>query len=175
MIDNFQAPWWLKGPHGQTIWPTLMRIRSRMPAKWERVELPDGDFLDCVWDKTSYADIQKPIVVILHGLEGGINSSYSKGLMTALTKKGFRPVLMHFRTCSGTMNRLERTYHSGDTGDLDFVVRHLKERHPKAPIHAVGISIGGNVLLKWLGRDEKHAAKVRSRCLRTFCPPNCSR
>jgi uncharacterized protein len=150
----FRAAWWLSGPHAQTIWPALLRIRPSIPERWERVELPDGDFVDCVWDERSFSQTRLPIVLILHGLEGGINSSYSKPLMNSLTGAGFRPVLMHFRSCSGVPNRLDRTYHSGDTEDLEFVVDRLKDEYPDVPLHAIGISIGANVLLKWLGKTK---------------------
>lgn len=154
MTDNpykFDPAWWIKGAHFQTIWPALFRSLPSMGEHWERIDLPDGDFLDCVWDKESFSLVKRPIVILLHGIEGGIRSSYSKGLMTALTKAGFRPVMMHFRTCSGPINRLDRAYSAGDTQDLSFVAGRIKKQYPEASLHAVGFSIGGSVLCRWLG------------------------
>lgn len=150
MIINsqFKAAWWLPGPHLQTLWPALMRRPIHIPIRRERLELPDGDFVDLDW---AISDNTGPLVLILHGLEGSIESPYAKGLMQALLAHGYPVVFMHFRGCSGEHNRLARAYHSGDTGDLAYVVEHLQQTHGQRPIHAVGYSLGGNVLLKWLG------------------------
>ncbi len=146
--NSFVPAWWLKNAHAQTVWSTLFRKPVRLKQKWERIELPDGDFLDLVWDAENI-DEKKPIVLLLHGLGGDIHSPYVTGLMKSLSQGGTRPVLMHFRGCSGTSNRLARSYHSGDTKDLAFVVDYLKTKSDQ--VSAVGISLGGNVLLKWLG------------------------
>jgi predicted alpha/beta-fold hydrolase len=138
-------------PFQAAMWPTLFRKLIPMEGKWERVELPDGDFLDLVWDKENAEDVSKPIVLFLHGLAGNIHSPYATGLMKAFSKKGWRPVLMHFRGCSGDANRLPRGYHSGDTEDAAFIVQYIIKKYPSVPIAGVGISVGGNVLLKWMG------------------------
>lgn len=144
----FKPAWWLRGPHLQTLWSTLFR-RRRISIPWhkERVELADGDFIDLAWNTITGG----PIVMILHGLEGSLYSPYATGMMEALTRQKCRAVLMHFRSCSGELNRLPRMYHSGETEDVAEVVRYLLTHEPKTPIAAVGFSIGGNVLLKWLG------------------------
>lgn len=146
--SQFKAAWWLPGPHLQTLWPALMRRPIHIPIRRERLELPDGDFLDLDWAVTENTG---PLVLILHGLEGSIESPYAKGLMRALLQQNYRVVFMHFRGCSGEHNRLARAYHSGDTCDLAYVVEHLQQSQVGIPIHAVGYSLGGNVLLKWLG------------------------
>lgn len=92
-----------------------------------------------------------PIVVILHGLEGSSHSPYARGLLSTLSHVGMRAVVMHFRGCSGAPNRLPRSYHSGDTADFAYLVAVLQQREPTTPLACVGYSLGGNVLLKWLG------------------------
>ena len=154
----FTPAWWCRGPHCQTLWQALLRQRPRPPLRRERLELPDGDFLDLDWGIATArtapdAAPATPIVLILHGLEGSARSVYARGLLNALQACGWRAAVLHFRGCSGTPNRLARSYHSGETGDLDFVVRLLRARHPQAPLAAVGFSLGGNVLLKWLGEQ----------------------
>ena len=113
----------------------------------ERFELADGDFVDLDWSPRRSG----PVVLILHGLEGCSGSSYARGLLAAVHRAGWRGAVVHFRGCSGEPNRLDRTYHSGDTGDIAVVVDRLLARDSAVPILAVGYSLGGNVLLKWLG------------------------
>ena len=151
---GFTPAWWLPGPHLQTLWPALARRAPSAPIMRERFELPDGDFVDL-----DRAGESGPIVVILHGLQGSSRSSYARGLLDAFRRRGWRGVVMHFRGCSGEPNRLPRTYHSGETGDLGHVVRSLRKRHPSTPMAAVGFSLGGNVLLKWLA-ERGDAAEV---------------
>jgi len=150
---SFKSAWWLNNPHLQTLWPALLRqpIKNLMLTR-ERFELPDGDFVDLEWS----GEGEKPLVLILHGLEGSIESHYAKGMILALNQQGWRAVFMHFRSCSGEPNRLPRSYHSGDTGDLDVIVRALRAREPRVPLAAIGFSLGGNVLLKWLGETGEN-------------------
>jgi predicted alpha/beta-fold hydrolase len=98
------------------------------------------------------------MVLVLHGLEGSLESHYTGGLLCALQDSGYTAGLMYFRGRSGEPNRLPRSYHSGDTGDLAAVVRQLRGRHPKTPLAVIGFSLGGNVLLKWLGEQGERAA-----------------
>jgi predicted alpha/beta-fold hydrolase len=93
---------------------------------------------------------------VLHGLEGSLQSHYTGGILGTLTASGYRAVLMYFRGCSGEPNRLPRSYHSGETGDLATVIQHIGKKHPSAPLAVIGYSLGGNVLLKWLGETGKH-------------------
>ena len=144
--SDFTPAWWLPGPHLQTLWPAFVRRSRPVPLTRERLELPDGDFIDIDWAGRDPG----PIVVILHGLQGSSRSPHVQGLLAALGRRGWRGAVMHFRGCSGEPNRLPRTYHSGETGDIGYVVRRLRERHPSTPLAAVGYSLGGNVLLKWL-------------------------
>ena len=145
----FKPAWWLKNSHLQTIWPAICRPNIKdLNLQRERIELPDGDFIDLDWAPGSGLS---PVVLILHGLEGSIESHYAKSLLKRFADFGWRGVFMHFRGCSGEPNRLARGYHSGETGDVDFVVRKLRERASDMKLGMVGISLGGNVLLKWLG------------------------
>jgi predicted alpha/beta-fold hydrolase len=144
---DFRAAWWLPTAHLQTLWPTLCRRGPKPPMLRERLELPDGDFLDIDWTLTK----KGPIVLILHGLEGSSDSGYARGLLAALTRLNWRGAVMHFRGCSGEPNRLKRSYDAGGTNDLGHVVNLLREREPATSLACVGYSIGGNVLLKWLG------------------------
>lgn len=145
--SQFKAAWWLPGGHAQTLWASLARRPCKVKIRRERLELADGDFLDLDW--TTHRS--GPIVLILHGLQGSSNSNYARGLMAACHAKGWRAIVMHFRSCSGEPNRLSRAYHSGETGDLHTVIDILHRREPETAIGAVGYSLGGNVLLKWLG------------------------
>lgn len=144
----FTPAWWCRGPHAQTLWARLARRPPHVALRRERLELPDGDFIDLDWTEKGGG----PIVIVLHGLEGSSDSPYARGLLRAIECRGWRGVVMHFRGCSGEPNRLARSYHSGDTGDLAFLVTTLRRREPHAPLATVGFSLGGNVLLKWLGK-----------------------
>jgi predicted alpha/beta-fold hydrolase len=120
----------------------------------ERLTLPDGDFLDLDWVTKADGhkiDSDSPLVVVVHGLEGSSSSGYSKELYRALGRNGIAAVGMNFRSCSGEMNLLPRLYHSGDTEDLSTVMASLRSRFPNRPLGVVGVSLGGNVLLKFLG------------------------
>lgn len=146
-INSFKPAWWLPGAHLQTIWGTMVRRDVDIELTRERVDLPDGDFIDLVWA----GEGDGPIVVVLHGLGGSIESHYAKSIMCQFKQKGWRTVLMHFRGCSGIPNRLDRTYHSGETSDFNYIINLLRKREPNTDFAAVGYSLGGNVLLKWLG------------------------
>lgn len=149
----FKPAWWLSNPHLQTLWPTLIRRKEKkLQLSRERIELSDGDFIDLDWTNQN----EGPIVIILHGLEGSSQSPYAQGMLQALAQNGWRGVVMHFRSCSGEPNRLSRTYHSGETTDIAAVVKLLQTREPNTPIAAMGFSLGGNVLLKWLGETGSH-------------------
>ena len=146
---RFRPAWWLPGPHLQTLWPALFRRRGKPALERERIELPDGDFLDLDWNGSDSG--HTPLVLLLHGLEGSSESPYAWGLLAAFQRRGWPAAVMHFRGCSGEPNRLARCYHSGETGDLAWVVGEIGRRFPGRPLFAAGVSLGGNVLLKWLG------------------------
>jgi len=152
--SQFKPAWWLPGTHAQTLWPSLIRRPVEVELTTERLTLPDGDFIDLAWTKGN----PDKIVIVLHGLEGSIDSSYAKGMLAAIIKKSWRGVFMHFRGCSGEHNLKDRSYHSGETGDIRFLVETLRKRHPETTLSALGFSLGGNALLKYLGeyKDNSH-------------------
>jgi hypothetical protein len=155
---RYRPPWWYRGRHLQTIWGPLFRRRRHPPLRRERWPTPDGDFLDLDWAGAGPG----PIVVILHGLEGSSRSHYAAGLLAEATASGWRGGVLHFRSCSGELNRVPRLYHAGETSDLDWLVGRLIEREPATAIGLIGVSLGGNVALKWLGeRGEQAPAQVR--------------
>ena len=119
----------------------------------ERLELADGDFIDLDWTTRPHG----PRLLVLHGLEGCSRSHYVRGLSAAMHERGWRVVVMHHRGCSGEPNRLSRAYHSGETGDLETVIRELRRREARTPLCVAGYSLGGNVLLKWLGERGAQA------------------
>ncbi|MFA9460012.1 hydrolase [Thiohalorhabdus methylotrophus] len=149
MTGEYRPAWWLPGGHLQTLWPALLRRPPRVAVARERLELEDGDFLDLDW--LAEAPAGGPVVILVHGLEGSLESHYLPGLMRTLADCGMRPVLMYHRGCSGEPNRTDRRYTGGDTGDLAWVAEILRTREPDMPLTAVGFSLGGNLLLKWLG------------------------
>jgi predicted alpha/beta-fold hydrolase len=133
-----------------TVWGKFARERVALPTVTERWTTPDNDFLDLV---RLPAEGNAPRLVILHGLEGTPQSHYVGGLFNAAAARGWGADLLIFRGCGDELNRAARSYHSGETSDLDFVVRRLSHAHSSAPIVLAGVSLGGNVLLKWLGES----------------------
>jgi predicted alpha/beta-fold hydrolase len=157
---TYRAPAWLPGGHAQTIFPLLIKADSP-PYRRERWETPDGDFIDLDWKDAPGVAPQgrtRPLVALFHGLEGSSNSHYAISLMRALAALHWDGVVVHFRGCSGQANRLPRAYHSGDSEEIDWILRRLKQLVPLRPLHVVGVSLGGNALLKWLGEQESAAA-----------------
>src|SRR5580765_1132993 len=150
----FRPAWWCRNAHVQTIWGPLFR-RHRIRWRRERVATADGDFVDLDWADSARTDA--PLVLVLHGLEGSSSSHYVVGLTRQALTRGWRAVTLNFRSCSGELNRLRSFYHSGHTADLDEVVRLIVGREPTVRIGVVGVSLGGNVLLKWLGEQEAAA------------------
>ncbi|WP_310599487.1 hydrolase [Desulfobulbus sp.] len=143
---TFLPPPWLRNPHLQTLWPKLFRRRPTLALERERLELADSDFIDLAWA----ANGRGPVVLMLPGLEGDLRSHYALPLMAALLRSGLRPVFMHLRGCSGEPNRLVRSYHSGAVEDLAEVLALLgASGRPVAA--AIGVSLGGNLLLRYLG------------------------
>jgi len=146
----FEPAWWCPGAHGQTIFARFFRPTPKLNLNRKRLETPDGDFLDLDFLEGGK---DSPIVVILHGLEGSSNAPYVQSVLGEAWKMGWRAVAMNFRSCSGELNRLKQSYHSGKTEDLDFVLRYLIEKEKTDQIYLLGYSIGGNIVLKWLGEQ----------------------
>ena len=156
--EPFRAAWWLPGPHPQSMWGRLARPRRLVPLRREIVPTPDGDEL--VLDHV-VADGGAPRLLLLHGLEGSSYSVYVQGIAAAARRAGLAVTILNFRSCArppddlGTTlpNRRPRFYHSGETGDADLVLKLLHRRSSGIPLVAAGASLGGNVLLKWLGEN----------------------
>lgn len=135
----------------------------------QRIDTPDGDFLDLDWLQTE-APQGTPLLVLFHGLEGSSRSHYAIGLMRALAARGWLGVVVHFRGCSGAPNLLARAYHSGDSDEIDWILHWFKAAVPNRPIFAVGVSLGGNALLKWLGEYPERALRCVNAAA-AVCPP----
>ena len=163
----YRAPVWLPGGHLQTIYSSLFIHVPPMAYRRERLELPDGDFLDFDWvDGQAGA----PVVVLFHGLEGSADSHYARDLMAHARTRGWHGVVAHFRGCSGVDNRLPRAYFAGDSRDIERMLRHVKSLHAHAPVYAVGVSLGGNALLKWLGEQGEAARTLVERAAGVSAP-----
>jgi predicted alpha/beta-fold hydrolase len=155
---HYRAPWWLPGGHLQTIYPFFV-LRTPPPLyRRERIDTPDGDFVDFDWVD---AQADEPTVVLFHGLEGSSGSHYASAVMHAVKARGWRGVVAHFRGCSGEPNRLPRAYHSGDADEIDWILRQVRSR-TTGRLFAAGVSLGGNALLKWLAREGTAAASLVS-------------
>lgn len=141
------APW-LPNPHLATMWGKFFRRVAPVTARMERWDTPDGDFVDLV---RTEGEEGAPTFLFLHGLEGSVRSHYAAGTLAEAARRGWQANLLIFRTCGDTLNRAPRSYHSGETTDLDFVARRLRRERPGAPLLVAGVSLGGNVVLKWLG------------------------
>ncbi|HAV61151.1 MAG TPA: alpha/beta hydrolase [Verrucomicrobiales bacterium] len=149
LTSTYRAPWWLPGGHAQTLGPRLLRRAPPVNYRRERIATPDGDFLDLDWSKCGGARV----VVILHGLEGCSRSRYVLGFVHALNGAGWDCVVLNFRGCGGELNRACRLYHSGETDDLHSVVGHVLAQSDVVEVALLGVSLGGNVLLKYLGEQ----------------------
>ncbi len=169
LVSNFKPSWWLPGPHLPTIWGKVLRRRSPVHDRLERIGTPDGDHVTLVRMGTIKAGV--PHLVILHGLEGKITAKYAHGMLAEARKRGWSGDMLMFRSCDGEMNSARRFYHSGETTDLDFVVRRLIAEHPGIQLKLCGISLGGNVLLKWLGEQSVSIPSQISRACRTISKP----
>ena len=147
-MQSYRAPWWLPGGDAQTIWPALFsrpHLAQAPPYERERWRAPDGDFIDV--DHLPGRD-GAPWLVLFHGLESSSTSRYAVAFALAARALGWRFSVPHFRGCSGELNLAPRAYHSGDFEEVGWMLGRLRERHG-APLVAVGVSLGGNALLRW--------------------------
>ncbi|WP_024554243.1 hydrolase [Franconibacter helveticus 513] len=142
----FQPMPGLSNPHLQTMLPRLLRRRLQFTPHWQRLDLPDGDFVDLAFSENPDQAAHKPRLVVFHGLEGSLHSPYAHGLIHAAKQRGWLGVVMHFRGCSGVPNKMQRIYHSGETEDGTYFLNWLDKRFGAAPTAAVGFSLGGNML-----------------------------
>ena len=154
MIDEkrYKPPFYLRNKHLQTIIPALFR-KVELSYEREVLTTPDNDFLEVDWIKTH----SLKLAVLFHGLEGNSNSQYIRGLAKVLSKVGFDVLCVNFRGCGGRPNKKLNSYHSGQTDDYKFIFNHLKNNHQYEKIYAVGFSLGGNALLKYLGETNENS------------------
>ena len=160
----YRAPRWLPGGHLQTIYPAVCAPKPVVAYRRERWTAPDGDFIDI-----DFVDGQadRPLIVLFHGLEGSSDSHYSRALMATVAAMGWSGAVPHFRGCSGEINLAPRFYHSGDAAEIDWIMRKLAahaQRIGANKLFAVGVSLGGNALLRWLGEAQHQAEIVDAAC-----------
>ena len=156
--SRYQPPFYLFNGHLQTIVPSLWREVTDVRYQRERVETPDGDFLDLDWSRLTDRAADT-LCLVSHGLEGDASRPYVRGMARALNRAGFDALAWNYRSCSGEMNRLLRSYHLGDTDDLDFVVRHALSKLRYSRVFLTGFSAGGNVTLKYLGEKPERVPR----------------
>ncbi|MEO6353291.1 MAG: alpha/beta fold hydrolase [Oxalobacteraceae bacterium] len=159
---KYSAPPWLPNGHLQTIYPATCIAKPPVAYRRQRWDAPDGDFIDI-----DFVDgpIGQPFVVLFHGLEGSSDSHYARALMALIAARGWSGAVPHFRGCSGEPNRTPRFYHSGDTQELDWIIRRLRtEMQHASRFYAAGASLGGNVLLRWLGESQHQAEIIDAAC-----------
>jgi predicted alpha/beta-fold hydrolase len=156
---RYRPPWWLRGAHVQTLWGRFARRHPKVATTRECLIAPDGDNLELHHVASSRSTAR---VLLLHGLEGSLRSHYVSGILAQANARGWGATLLVFRSCGSVPNTARRFYHSGETSDLDFVVRTLAQRWPNSQWLLAGVSLGGNVLLKWLGeRGADLDARIR--------------
>ena len=169
-MQHFRAPRWLPGGHLQTIWPALFSSPGprRPPAyRRERWDTPDGDFIDV--DFVDAANAGAPLLVLFHGLEGSSASHYALAFAHRAAQLGWAYAVPHFRGCSGELNLAPRAYHSGDFEEIGWVLQRLRAQR-SAPLRAVGISLGGNALLRW-AEEAGESAAATAGAVAAVCSP----
>ena len=168
-MEKYRAPLWLVGGNFQTIWPALFgkRFEGLAPRYVrERWDTPDGDFIDVDWQRDvpppqATSVRTAPLLVMFHGLEGSSESHYAQAFAHWARSHGWGFVVPHFRGCSGEMNRAPRAYHSGDFEEIGWILQRIRARHD-GPVAAIGISLGGNALLRWAEEAGGTAAQSLS-------------
>ena len=166
-VGGFEPAAWLANAHLQTLYGSLLAASPKVRWRRERWDTPDGDFVD-----VDFVDgpANAPWLHLFHGLEGSSDSPYARHLLAGARQLGWRGSVLNFRGCSGEPNRLARAYHSGDSPEADWVLRRVKTLAGSAPLYAAGVSLGGNVLLKWLGEQGREAEAIVARAA-SVCAP----
>ncbi len=147
---SFEPVFWYRHPHVQTVFAGKFRRAPIVQYDKERLELPDGDFLDLFW--TQKPQREGALVVLLHGVAGSAQSPYIRAMASVLASEGFGVASLNFRG-AGEINRKVEAYHAGEIKDLEYVLEQLREKHPHTSIFAIGFSLGGSILLNHLGRS----------------------
>ncbi len=191
-LSSCPTPSWLPERQSQTLFGALLAPANRIRFLRERVETPDGDFIDFDWSAPALPRAPKrardpaltqtaatdwlddigsqalehakagPALILLHGLEGSSKSRYAQSITQYFRQAGWTVVVAHFRGCSGFANRLARAYHSGDSAEIRFMLTTARAKFPNGHWHAIGISLGGNALLKHLGESAKETGWLQA-------------
>ncbi|MBB3180105.1 YheT family hydrolase [Variovorax sp. Sphag1AA] len=167
---QYVAPRWLPGGNLQTIWAALYgrRVMTPLPAyRRERWTTPDGDFIDVDFLEAQGSG-PKPLLVLFHGLEGSSRSHYAEAFAAFALERGWDYAVPHFRGCSGEINLAPRAYHSGDFEEIDWILARLHDG--REAVRAVGVSLGGNALMRWVEESGDEASK-RVRAVASICAP----
>lgn len=152
----------MKNPHLQTIAPSRLRKQAKLVLQRHRLQLSDGDFLDLdIIDSSNAA--HTPVLLLFHGLEGSVESQYIQAMLHRADQAHWTAIGMHFRGCSGEVNQLPRSYHSGETEDLEHLIQYSLKHYPDRPILAAGFSLGGSALLNLLAQSP-YADKLTAAC-----------
>ena len=154
------TPWWLPGGHLQTLYCALVAPLPTIGYERAIWDTPDGDIVAADYVA---GPSDTPLVVLFHGLEGSSRSHYARSLMAEIQRRNWRGIVAHFRGCGGVPNRLPRAYHSGDTSEIEWILQRARDIAGAAPVCAVGVSLGGNALLKWAGErgaDANHIVRA---------------
>ena len=178
---NYTAPWWLPGGNLQTIWSATC-ARTTLQNQWakpqwrrERWTTPDADFVDVDFlvssssSSSRSSDARRPLLVLFHGLEGSSASHYVRAFAAVAAARGWQMAVPHFRGCSGEINRAARAYHSGDFEEVHWLLERFAQLQPEA-LYAVGVSLGGNALMRWAGTLGAQAASLADRVV-AICAP----
>ena len=177
-LASFRSPLWLPGGNLQTMWAARLAVTHQGPApvfRRERWDTPDGDFIDVDFafedapQPRGGAGEPKPLLVLFHGLEGSSSGHYSLAVADEARRRGWAYAVPHFRGCSGELNRAPRAYHSGDFEEIGWILARLRAR-AAAPLWVVGISLGGNALMRWAA-EAGTAASVLARAVVAVCSP----
>lgn len=164
--SSYSPPFMFSNPHVQTIFPSLFRRVSGIHYQRQRIDTPDDDFLDL--DRSGVS--ARRLAVILHGLEGDSSRSYVLGMVKALNRRGWDALAVNFRGCSGVCNKRLRFYHSGETEDLDTVISHVVAHENYSELALIGFSLGGNVILKYLGERGTQAQSLITKAVAFSVP-----
>jgi uncharacterized protein len=172
---NYQGPRWLPGGQLQTIWPALFSRRHFGPRpiyRRERWGTPDGDFVDVDFAVSTATPVPDtaPLLVLFHGLEGSSRSHYAEAFADWAAQHGVAYAVPHFRGCSGEINRAPRAYHSGDYAEIGWILQRMHAQAPQRRMIAVGVSLGGNALLRW-AQEAGEAASRLAGAIASVCSP----
>ncbi len=164
--SDYSPPWWCRNSHLQSIYPSILRASPTLDFQTKRFATPDNDFFDVDWVTTG----SRKLMLALHGLEGSSKRPYIQWLMQLFSKNGFDSAGLNFRGCSGEPNLTIRKYHSGDTADLHQLIQHIEQENLYDEIYLFGVSLGGNVVLKYLGDNLFTVSNLIKRAV-TFSVP----